>query len=109
MTNKVLILLIILLTFGCKKNENKKSSYLIENKQTTKESKRFSFYKLISEKTEIIEVKHIVWSVTDRPNFITTEDYKKNKNSDNLIDFCFYLDTKYDSIQNFFARNYYRF
>lgn len=101
MTNRFLTLMIMFLTFGCKILENKKSDYLDDNKQTTKESKRFSYYKLISEKMEIIEVKNIVWAVTDRPNFITVEDYKKNKNNENLVDFCFYLDTKNDLIQNF--------
>lgn len=56
-------------------------------------NERFQFYKVIS-KTQDIEVFYLTWADTNLPNFIKTSDYKKYVNSTELIDHCFYVDSK---------------
>lgn len=88
----LMILSIVMLTiFGCKKND------INEN--------RFSYYEAISTQTEVIKVKFIEWATTDRPGFITEENYNAKKNDTTLVNYCFYLDTKNNDIQNFSAKN----
>ena len=88
----LMILSIVMLTiFGCKKND------INEN--------RFSYYEVISTQTEVIKVKFIEWATTDRPGFITEENYNAKKNDTTLVNYCFYLDTKNNDIQNFSAKN----
>jgi len=86
--NKIIVsFLIVALFSSCTKND--------ENKD------RFSNYELLSTKEEIIPIKHIKWAATDRPGFVTQENYNAKKNDDSLIDYCFYLDTKEDRVQGF--------
>lgn len=88
----LMILSIVMLTiFGCKKND------INEN--------RFSYYEAISTQTEVIKVKFIEWATTDRPGFITEENYNAKKNDTTLVNYCFYLDTKNNDIQNFSVKN----
>ncbi len=88
----LMTLSIVMLTiFGCKKND------INEN--------RFSYYEVISTQTEVIKVKFIEWATTDRPGFITEENYNAKKNDTTLVNYCFYLDTKNNDIQNFSAKN----
>ncbi|MFQ6599991.1 hypothetical protein [Flavobacterium sp. C3NV] len=62
----LMTLSIVMLTiFGCKKND------INEN--------RFSYYEVISTQTEVIKVKFIEWATTDRPGFITEENYNAKK------------------------------
>ncbi len=56
-------------------------------------NERFQFYKVIS-KTQDVEVFYLTWADTNLPNFIKTSDYKKYVNSTELIDHCFYVDSK---------------
>lgn len=56
-------------------------------------NERFQSYKVIS-KTQDIEVFYLTWADTNLPNFIKTSDYKKFFNSTELIDHCFYVDSK---------------
>ncbi len=63
---------------------------------------RFKYYKSINHKTDTVEIQSIQWATSDRPGFILESDYLKyNKNTDELLNHCFFLDTKDDSIQNF--------
>lgn len=88
---KLVLSIVIITLFGCKKND------INEN--------RFSYYEAISTQTEVIKVKFIEWATTDRPGFITEENYNAKKNDTTLVNYCFYLDTKNNDIQNFSAKN----
>ena len=88
---KLVMSIVIITLFGCKKND------INEN--------RFSYYEVISTQTEVIKVKFIEWATTDRPGFITEENYNAKKNDTTLVNYCFYLDTKNNDIQNFSAKN----
>ncbi len=57
------------------------------------ENERFKYYQPIS-KTQEIEVFYLTWSDTNLPNFIKTSDYKKYVDKAELIDYCFYVDSK---------------
>ncbi|WBX95844.1 hypothetical protein [Chryseobacterium gambrini] len=72
-----------------------------QNKYYLPEQKRFKNYQFISRNTETIAVKSIQWATTDRPNYILAEDYEKYKNSEDLVNHCFFLDTQNISIQDF--------
>lgn len=87
----MILSIVMLALFGCKKND------INEN--------RFSYYEAISTQTEVIKVKFIEWATTDRPGFITEENYNAKKNDTTLVNYCFYLDTKNNDIQNFSAKN----
>ena len=87
----MILSIVMLALFGCKKND------INEN--------RFSYYEVISTQTEVIKVKFIEWATTDRPGFITEENYNAKKNDTTLVNYCFYLDTKNNDIQNFSAKN----
>ncbi|MDV7697981.1 hypothetical protein N6B72_13730 [Chryseobacterium soli] len=72
-----------------------------KNKYYLPENKRFKNYKLISKTSETIVVNYIQWATTDRPNFILAKDYQKHKNQDDLVDYCFFLDTQNITIWDF--------
>ncbi len=57
------------------------------------ENERFRYYLPIS-KTQEIEVFYLTWEDRNLPNFIKTSDYKKYVNKAELIDYCFYVDSK---------------
>lgn len=57
------------------------------------DNERFKYYKQIS-KTQEIEVFYLTWEDTNLPNFIKTSDYKKYVDKAELIDYCFYVDSK---------------
>ena len=57
------------------------------------ENERFKYYQQIS-KTLEIEVFYLTWQDTNLPNFIKTSDYKKYVDNAELIDYCFYVDSK---------------
>lgn len=57
------------------------------------ENERFKYYQPIS-KTQEIEVFYLTWEDTNLPNFIKTSDYKKYIDKADLIDYCFYVDSK---------------
>ena len=57
------------------------------------ENERFKYYQQIS-KTQEIEVFYLTWQDTNLPNFIKTSDYKKYVDNAELIDYCFYVDSK---------------
>lgn len=46
---------------------------------TQNDKDRFSNYELISTKEEVIKIKFIEWATTDRPGFITEENYNAKK------------------------------
>lgn len=56
-------------------------------------SERFNYYKPIG-KTQEIEVFYLTWDDNNLPNFIKTSDYKKYVDKAELIDHCFYVDSK---------------
>lgn len=91
MNKIILTFLVATLFWNCKENDKNKD--------------RFSNYELISTKEEVIKIKFIEWATTDRPGFITEENYNAKKNDTTLIEYCFYLDTKNSDIQSFSAKN----
>lgn len=97
MKSKTLILFALFLTLGCQ--SYKKS---VSEEKTPPKDNRFSSYQLVSNKTEVINIKSIHWASIDRPNFITSENEKKYSDRDNLVNYCFYLDT-YDNAMQFFS------
>lgn len=54
---------------------------------------RFRYYQPVG-KTQEIEVFYLTWQDTNLPNFIKITDYKKYINKAELIDYCFYVDSK---------------
>ena len=91
MNKIILTFLVVTLFLSCKKNDTNEN--------------RFSYYEPISTQAEVIKVKFIEWATTDRPGFITEENYNAKKNDTTLVEYCFYLDTKNVDIQNFSAKN----
>lgn len=57
------------------------------------ENERFKYYQPIG-KTQEIEVFYLTWEDTNLPNFIKISDYKKFVDKAELIDHCFYVDSK---------------
>ncbi|MCG2793531.1 MAG: hypothetical protein L6262_08310 [Weeksellaceae bacterium] len=57
------------------------------------ENERFQYYKPIS-KTQEIEVLYLTWEDTNLPNFVKVSDYKKFGDKAELIEYCFYVDSK---------------
>lgn len=57
------------------------------------ENERFKYYQPIS-KTQEIEVLYLTWADMNLPNFIKTSDYNKFVDKAELIDHCFYVDSK---------------
>lgn len=57
------------------------------------ENERFQYYKPIS-KTQEIEVLYLTWEDTNLPNFVKVSDYKKYGDKAELIEYCFYVDSK---------------
>lgn len=57
------------------------------------ENERFKYYQPIS-KTQEIEVLYLTWTDTNLPNFIKIADYNKYIDKAELIDHCFYVDSK---------------
>lgn len=54
---------------------------------------RFKYYRQIS-KTQEIDVFYLTWKDTNLPNFIKVADYKKYVEKIELIEHCFYVDSK---------------
>jgi len=88
---KLVLSIVIITLAGCKKNNVNED--------------RFLYYEPISTQTETLKIKFIEWATTDRPGFITEENYNAKKNDTTLVNYCFYLDTKNNDIQNFSAKN----
>lgn len=57
------------------------------------ENERFNYYQPIS-KTQEVEVFYLTWADTNLPNFVKTSDYKKYVDKAELMDHCFYVDSK---------------
>ena len=57
------------------------------------ENERFKYYKPIGKPQEI-EVYYLTWEDSNLPNFIKTSDYKKFVDKAELINYCFYVDSK---------------
>ena len=57
------------------------------------ENERFKYYKPIGKPLQI-EVFYLTWEDSNLPNFIKTSDYKKFVDKAELIDYCFYVDSK---------------
>jgi hypothetical protein len=73
------------------------------NKEAKQEApERFKYYKSMDHRTDTVEVQRIQWAVSDRPDFISENDFVKyHNNDDELLNHCFFLDTKDDNIQKF--------
>jgi len=57
------------------------------------DNERFKYYRSIG-KTQDIEVLYLTWEDTTLPNFVTVSDYKKYGDKAELMEHCFYVDSK---------------
>ena len=91
--------LFILLSCDTKKNERR--DRFGQSERINTEENRFSHYQVLSKDTEIIKAVYTEWFTTDRPKFITLENYRKHENKDDLVDYCFFVDSKNTALLKF--------
>ncbi len=65
---------------------------IVSEKEKTPE--RFKYYQAVGEKNETLEVIYLTWPDKKLPNFVRLEDFKKYVDKNELIEHCFYVDSK---------------
>lgn len=59
-----------------------------------KDPERFKHYQALDKKNESLEVIYLTWPDKNLPNFVKLSDYKKYASTNELIEYCFYIDSK---------------
>ena len=65
---------------------------IVREKEKTPE--RFKYYQAFGKKIETLEVIYLTWPDKKLPNFVRLEDFKKYVDKNELIEHCFYVDSK---------------
>lgn len=94
---RILLFFSCLISIGLFNNCKSRKNITIEN--------RFENYIPLSNKEDTIKTVFIQWASLDRPNFIKQSDLLKYDNTDSLINYCFFIDTKDTSIWNFVSES----